>query len=105
MASFFEVHPNQLHQPQRIPRRRQPRPQPVVERHVAVVVDDFREMDQASGRAERRFAGKPEIAVLRLLGLFDRPAPEDEMTVLRARPYVAGLTTFLKVLRAGLRRV
>ncbi len=53
------------------------------------------------GIYERWFAGKPEIAVLRLLGLFDRPAPKDEIAVLRARPYVAGLTMFLKGLNAS----
>ena len=53
------------------------------------------------GIYERWFASKPEIAVLRLLGLFDRPAPEDELAVLRARPYIPGLTLFLKGLNAG----
>ncbi|MEP7120823.1 MAG: SIR2 family protein, partial [Byssovorax sp.] len=53
------------------------------------------------GIYERWFAGKPEIAVLRLLGLFDRPAPEDEIAALRAMPYVPGLTMFLKGLKGG----
>jgi tetratricopeptide (TPR) repeat protein len=53
------------------------------------------------GIYERWFAGKPEIAVLRLLGLFDRPAPEDEIAALRAMPYIPGLTTFLKGLKRG----
>ena len=53
------------------------------------------------GIYELWFAGKAEIAVLRLLGLFDRPAPEDEIAALRAMPYIPGLTTFLKGLRSG----
>jgi tetratricopeptide (TPR) repeat protein len=53
------------------------------------------------GIYERWFAGKAEIAVLRLLGLFDRPAPENEIAALRAMPYIHGLTTFLKGLKTG----
>ena len=53
------------------------------------------------GIYERWFAGKPEVAVLRLLGLFDRPVPKDEIAALRAMPYIAGLTTFLKRLNGG----
>jgi tetratricopeptide (TPR) repeat protein len=53
------------------------------------------------GIYERWFAGKAEIAVLRLLGLFDRPAPENEVEALRERPYVPGLTMFLKALGRG----
>jgi tetratricopeptide (TPR) repeat protein len=53
------------------------------------------------GIYERWFARKPEIAVLRLLGLFDRPAPKDEIAALRAVPYIAGLTMFLKGLKTG----
>ncbi len=44
---------------------------------------------------ERWFAGKPELAILRMLGLFDRPAPEDEIAALRAAPVVMGLTDAL----------
>jgi tetratricopeptide (TPR) repeat protein len=53
------------------------------------------------GIYERWFAGKAEIAVLRMLGLFDRPAPEDEIAALRAMPYIPGLTTFLKGLKSS----
>jgi tetratricopeptide (TPR) repeat protein len=49
---------------------------------------------------ERWFQGKPELAILRMLGLFDRPAPQDEIAVLRAEPAIAGLTDAL----GGLRR-
>ncbi len=44
---------------------------------------------------ERWFAGKPELAILRMLGLFDRPAPEDEVAAVRAKPAVTGLTDAL----------
>ena len=50
---------------------------------------------------ERWFEGKPELAILRLLGLFDRPAPEDEIAALRAPPPVAGLTDTLAGLTEG----
>ena len=39
--------------------------------------------------------GKPEVAVLRLMGLFDRPVEEDELAALRAEPAVPGLTDAL----------
>src|SRR5262249_29789837 len=48
---------------------------------------------------ETWFAGKPELAFLRMLGLFDRPAPEDEIAALRGEPAVAGLTDALSGLR------
>ncbi|MEI7610863.1 MAG: tetratricopeptide repeat protein, partial [Rhodospirillaceae bacterium] len=38
----------------------------------------------------------PERQVLRLLGLFDRPAPSDELQALRAPPAIAGLTDRLE---------
>jgi tetratricopeptide (TPR) repeat protein len=44
---------------------------------------------------ERWFAGKPELAVLRMLGLFDRPATGEEIGALRAEPAVVGLTDTL----------
>jgi tetratricopeptide (TPR) repeat protein len=45
---------------------------------------------------ERWFRSKPELALLRMLGLFDRPAPEDEIAALRAPPVIAGLTDALE---------
>jgi tetratricopeptide (TPR) repeat protein len=44
---------------------------------------------------ERWFQNMPELAILRMLGLFDRPAPEDEIAVLRAEPVIPGLTDAL----------
>jgi tetratricopeptide (TPR) repeat protein len=41
---------------------------------------------------EHRFGEGPEVEVLRLLGLFDRPADGDSLTVLRQAPAIAGLT-------------
>lgn len=52
------------------------------------------------GIYERWFAGKPEIAILRMLGLFDRPAGKDEIAALRAKPLIPGLTLFLEGLDA-----
>ena len=50
---------------------------------------------------ERWFAGKPELAVLRMLGLFDRPATQKEIRALRAEPAVVGLTDTLKGVGEG----
>lgn len=36
--------------------------------------------------------GKRQLAVLRLLGLFDRPAPKDCLDAVRGRPLIVGLT-------------
>lgn len=54
--------------------------------------------DQKGGHARRAMAAYdrwlgpgPERAVLRLLGLFDRPAPEQALAALRAEPAVPGL--------------
>jgi tetratricopeptide (TPR) repeat protein len=44
---------------------------------------------------ERWFAGTPELAILRMLGLFDRPATGEEIAALRAEPAVVGLTDTL----------
>jgi tetratricopeptide (TPR) repeat protein len=44
---------------------------------------------------EKWFEGKPEGAILRLLGLFDRPAEEGAIAALRADPPVDGLTSEL----------
>jgi tetratricopeptide (TPR) repeat protein len=41
---------------------------------------------------ERWFKGKPELDILRLMGLFDRPAEAGAMQVLRQEPAIAGLT-------------
>lgn len=41
---------------------------------------------------EHWFAGKPELSILHLLGLFDRPAPSDEIEELRQDPPIVGLT-------------
>jgi tetratricopeptide (TPR) repeat protein len=40
---------------------------------------------------ERWFAGRPELAILRILGLFDRPAGRDLVDLLRRPPAIAGL--------------
>ncbi len=45
--------------------------------------------------AYEKWLGKPEVAILRMLGLFDRPAEEDEIAALRAEPVVPGLTDAL----------
>ncbi len=44
---------------------------------------------------ERWFAGKPEAAILRLMGLFDRPAEGGAIRALLAPPAIAGLTETL----------
>jgi tetratricopeptide (TPR) repeat protein len=50
---------------------------------------------------ERWFEDGPERAILAMLGLFDRPAPEDEIAALRAAPPIAGLTDSLDGLAEG----
>jgi tetratricopeptide (TPR) repeat protein len=42
---------------------------------------------------EKLFQGKPELAVLRMLGLFDRPADGGAIAVLRKLPFFAGPKT------------
>jgi tetratricopeptide (TPR) repeat protein len=60
--------------------------------------------DERQGRHARRvmaayepWLGKPEIAILRILGLFDRPADEEEIAELRKLPVVPGLTDGLHI--------
>ena len=60
------------------------------------------EEDERQGRHARRvmaayepWLGKPEVAILRMLGLFDRPADKDEIAAVRADPAIAGLTDAL----------
>jgi tetratricopeptide (TPR) repeat protein len=42
--------------------------------------------------AYERWLKRREIAILHMLGLFDRPAEEDEIAALRAKPVIRGLT-------------
>lgn len=44
---------------------------------------------------EKWFARKPEMGILRMMGLFESPASEGELATLRARPPIPGLTSFL----------
>jgi tetratricopeptide (TPR) repeat protein len=48
-----------------------------------------------------RFGEGPEVEVLRMLGLFDRPASGDEIAALRAKPSIPGLTERLQGLGEG----
>jgi tetratricopeptide (TPR) repeat protein len=48
--------------------------------------------------AYERWLGKPEVAILHMLGLFDRPVDEDEIAALRVEPMVSGLTDALAVI-------
>jgi len=45
-----------------------------------------------SGKREDRAEGERQLAILRLLGLFDRPAPADCLAALRRAPRIKGLT-------------
>jgi hypothetical protein len=47
-------------------------------------------------RYEAWFAGKPELAILHMLALFDRPARKDDIAAVRANPSVTGLTDALE---------
>ncbi|UQA57154.1 hypothetical protein [Polyangium aurulentum] len=57
--------------------------------------------ERRGGHARRVMAayepwlGKPEVAILHLIGLFDRPVDEDEIAALRAEPAMPGLTDAL----------
>ena len=63
-------------------------------------IGPLEEDERFGGHAQRVMAayekmlggGSVEVAVLRLLGLFDRPAEEGEIAALRAAPVVPGLT-------------
>jgi tetratricopeptide (TPR) repeat protein len=46
---------------------------------------------QVMASYEKWFAGRPELAILRILGLFDRPAGRELVDVLRKPPVIAGL--------------
>jgi len=45
---------------------------------------------------ERWFQGKPELDILRMMGLFDRPAEGGAIEALKAKPAIKGLTTELQ---------
>ncbi|TEU11308.1 MAG: TIR domain-containing protein [Anaerolineales bacterium] len=45
-----------------------------------------------------RFGGGPEVELLRMLGLFDRPAKAEEIAALRAAPPIPGLTEHIQPL-------
>ncbi len=47
---------------------------------------------------ERRFGDGPEVEILRMLGLFDRPAEGQEISAVRAAPPIPGLTGHLQPL-------
>ena len=47
---------------------------------------------------ERWFAGKPELDILRMMGLFDRPTEGGAIEALRAEPAIDNLTTELEAL-------
>jgi hypothetical protein len=49
---------------------------------------------------ERWLVGKPELDILYLMGLFDRPAAGGAIEILRAKPPIKGLTSKLKNLDA-----
>src|SRR5262245_32639889 len=62
-------------------------------------IGNLEEDERHGGHARRVMAAYekwlgegPELAALRLLGLFDRPAPADSIAVLRAAPVIPGLT-------------
>jgi hypothetical protein len=66
-------------------------------------VDILKEDEEQGGHAsrvmaayERWFAGRPELAVLRVMALFDRPAEGQSITALRATSDIPGLTEPLK---------
>jgi hypothetical protein len=66
-------------------------------------IGNLEEDERHGGHARRVMAAYekwlgegPELAVLRLLGLFDRPAPADAIAVLRAAPVIPGLTDALQ---------
>ena len=48
---------------------------------------------------ERWFAGKPELDILRLMGLFDRPAEGGALDALRKKPAIKGLTERVQKLK------
>jgi tetratricopeptide (TPR) repeat protein len=47
---------------------------------------------------EKWLAGKPELDILYLMGLFDRPVDHGALEILRARPFIEGLTDTLQTI-------
>ena len=47
---------------------------------------------------EQRFGDGPEVELLKILGLFDRPADEGEIGALRVGPAITSLTDHIKAL-------
>ena len=84
-------------------------------RHISGATDisDLEVPDEEGGQPRRvmaafeeRFRAGPEVEVLRMLGLFDRPAEPGEIAALRAAPSVLGLTDRMQTLdEAGWLRV
>ncbi|UQA57153.1 tetratricopeptide repeat protein [Polyangium aurulentum] len=70
-------------------------------REIGPLEEDERQGEHARRvmAAYERWLGKAEVAILQLIGLFDRPADEDEIAVLRAEPVEPGLTDALVGLR------
>ena len=57
-----------------------------------IPVDEGRHPRRVMAAFEERFGDGPEVEVLRMLGLFDRPAEAGEIADLRADPAIPGLT-------------
>jgi tetratricopeptide (TPR) repeat protein len=61
-------------------------------------LEEGEEHGEHARRVMRSYAallGEPEVAILHMIGLFDRPADDDEIAALRADPTVPGLTDAL----------
>jgi tetratricopeptide (TPR) repeat protein len=61
-------------------------------------IGPLEEDERRGGHARRvmtayeKWLGKPEVVILHMIGLFDRPADEGEIAALRAEPAIPGLT-------------
>lgn len=66
-------------------------------REIGPLAEDERQGGHARRvmEAYERWLGKPEIAILYMIGLFDRPVEVDEIAALRAEPAISGLTDTL----------
>jgi len=82
------VHKGDIRQRDRIPRLIRDRHQDKHTKHARWMMESYEEW----------FSGKPELDILRIMGLFDRPAEASAIEAVRVEPVIEGLTSELRKL-------